>query len=70
MPKPKFEVDTTFRSQDMGLQNVQYQGQHQDLKGRDQCEWIGLWKVAINRHLFRIVVIGYRDILYTNILYT
>ena len=24
---------------------------------RDQWEWIGLWKVAINRHLVRIVVI-------------
>ncbi len=27
------------------------------LKGRDQREWIGLWKVAIDRHLVRIVVI-------------
>ncbi len=27
------------------------------LKGRDQWEWIGLWKVAINRHLVRFVVI-------------
>ena len=26
-------------------------------KGRDQWEWIGLWKVAIDRHLFLIVVI-------------
>ncbi len=28
------------------------------LKGRDQWEWIGLWKLAINRHLVRIVVIN------------
>ncbi len=27
------------------------------LKSRDQWEWIGLWKVAIDRHLVRIVVI-------------
>jgi hypothetical protein len=27
------------------------------LKSRDQREWIGLWKVAIDRHLVRIVVI-------------
>ncbi len=27
------------------------------VKGRDQWEWIGLWKVAIYRHLIRIVVI-------------
>jgi hypothetical protein len=27
------------------------------IKGIDQREWIGLWKVAIDRHLFRIVVI-------------
>ncbi len=27
------------------------------LKGRDQWEWIGLWKVAIDWHLLRIVVI-------------
>jgi hypothetical protein len=27
------------------------------IKGRDQWEWIGLWKVAIDRHLVRIVVI-------------
>jgi hypothetical protein len=27
------------------------------IKGRDQLEWIGLWKVAIDRHLVRIVVI-------------
>ncbi len=27
-------------------------------KGRDQWEWIGLWKVAIDRHLVRIVVIN------------
>ncbi len=33
--KLKFEVVTTFRYQDMGLQNVQHQGQHQDFKGRD-----------------------------------
>ncbi len=26
-------------------------------KGRDQWEWIGLWKVAIDQHLVRIVVI-------------
>jgi hypothetical protein len=26
-------------------------------KGRDQWEWIGLWEVAIDRHLVRIVVI-------------
>ncbi len=26
-------------------------------KGREQWEWIGLWKVAINRHLVRNVVI-------------
>ncbi len=26
-------------------------------KGMDQWEWIGLWKVAIDRHLVRIVVI-------------
>jgi hypothetical protein len=30
-------------------------------KGRDQWEWIGLWKVAIDRHLVRNVVI---DVLY------
>ncbi len=28
-----------------------------DIKGRDQWELIGLWKVAIDRHLVRIVVI-------------
>ncbi len=28
------------------------------LKGRDQWEWIGLWKVAIVQHLVRIVVIN------------
>ncbi len=28
-------------------------------KGRDQREWIGLWKVAIDRHLVRIVVIDF-----------
>ncbi len=27
------------------------------IKGRDQGEWIGLWKVAIDRQLVRIVVI-------------
>ena len=27
------------------------------LKGRDQWEWIGLWKIAIKWHLVRIVVI-------------
>jgi hypothetical protein len=27
------------------------------LKGRDQLEWIGVWMVAIDRHLVRIVVI-------------
>ncbi len=31
-------------------------------KGRDQWEWIGLWKVAIDRHLVRIVVI---DVLFS-----
>ncbi len=29
-----------------------------DLKGKDQWEWIGLWKVAIDRPLVRIVVIN------------
>jgi hypothetical protein len=28
-----------------------------NIKRRDQWEWIGLWKVAINRHLVHIVVI-------------
>ncbi len=27
------------------------------IKSRDQWEWIGLWKVAIDRHLVRIEVI-------------
>ncbi len=27
------------------------------IKGRDQWEWIGLWKVAIDQHLVHIVVI-------------
>ena len=31
------------------------------VKSSDQWEWIGLWKVAIDRHLVRIVVI---DILF------
>ncbi len=28
-----------------------------NIKGRDQWEWIGLWKVAIDGHLVRIVEI-------------
>ncbi len=31
-------------------------GGDDNIKGRDQWEWIGLWKVAIDRHLVRIVV--------------
>ncbi len=31
--------------------------QNMSPKGRDQWEWIGLWKVAIDWHLVRIVVI-------------
>jgi hypothetical protein len=34
-----------------------FQDVSHSVKGRDQWEWIGLWKVAINRHLVRIVVI-------------
>ncbi len=29
------------------------------IKGRDQWEWIGLWKVAIDWHLVRIVVMNF-----------